>query len=130
MLPVVSRTSSIGFRGRRLWAHTEGLQVLSALMVEAAGHLEARDERWLQALVEQWRVQASVRDLGCALDDSWSSSQVSLIKDMIDSVRRELREPMQPAGFCALAGPFSMTSRWPAVSASGASSSGSMKLPT
>lgn len=65
-----------------------------ALMVEAAEKLEARDERWFQGLVQQhWRVQASVPDLGCTLDDSWSPEQLSLIKDLIESVRRELREP-------------------------------------
>jgi hypothetical protein len=83
----------IEFRGRRLWAHTEGLQVLLALMVEAAEKLDANDERWFQELVAQWRVEASVAVFGRALDDSWSPEQLTLIKDVIGSVRRELREP-------------------------------------
>ena len=90
----MSRTSAIGFRGRWLWAHREGLQVLLALMVEAAaGRATSDDEPWFAAIVQQWQVQASVADLGCTLDDSWSPEQLALVRDLIEGVRGELRAP-------------------------------------
>ena len=89
----MSRSSGIYFRGRDLWVHTEGLQVWLALLIEAGSLLEARDEPWFQDLIKNWRVQATVADLGCTLEDSWTDEQLGVIVGLARRTRRELEDP-------------------------------------
>jgi hypothetical protein len=92
----VSRSSIIDYRGRTLWVHTEGLQVWLALLVEAGSELEARHEPWFRELLEHWKVEATVADLGCTLDDAWSVEQEGVVAGLARHVQRHLEPGIEP----------------------------------
>jgi hypothetical protein len=83
----------VEFRNRLLWVHTESLQVWLALLVEAAEELEATDEPWFATLIKSWRVQATVADLGCALEDGWSNEELGVVVQLAKATRERLAEP-------------------------------------
>jgi hypothetical protein len=57
------------------------------LLVEGAADLDAWDEPWFREVVGYWRVQATVADLGCTLDDSWSDEQLLTVMDLARRMR-------------------------------------------
>lgn len=77
--------------------HTEGLQAWLALLIEMASEVEARNEEWFKGLLQQWRVQATVPDLGCTLDDGWSREHLSVVVELARRTRERLREPSTEA---------------------------------
>jgi hypothetical protein len=67
-----------------------GLQAWLALLVEDGEQAAEIAQPWFSDLIDHWREQAEIRDLGCTLHDDWSSEQVNAVTRLATRVRSRL----------------------------------------
>ena len=96
----MSKTLYVHCEGRGFWAFDVASSVLLKFLIDAAQEPAMTEEgEWLQAVVEHWRVNAVIPDLGVYLDDNWTSSQVATVIKLLRSAAQSLRmQTSLPAG--------------------------------
>lgn len=88
----MSKKHFIHYEGRGFWAFDVASTVLLKFLIDAAQEPAMTEQgEWLQAAVEHWRVNAVIPDLGVYLDDSWTSSQVAIVIELLRSAAQSLR---------------------------------------
>lgn len=77
----MSGTVFLEYRDRGVWATSTETAVLLATMVRVVEKSDGG--AWWAPTLENWRVQACVRDLGITLDSSWSDDEVERVTEVI-----------------------------------------------
>ena len=75
----MSKTHYVEFRGNGFWVFDVASSVFLKFLIDAATETSGTVAPWLVGVVQEWRINAVVSDVGFYLDSTWSQSQLNTV---------------------------------------------------